>query len=109
MTPSDIVLILTTVADDPKAEILARTLVEERLAACVSLSGAMRSLYRWQDKIHNELERQVVIKTVRARIADIEARVRDLHEYDVPEFLVIPVDQGSEAYVRWLTESASDA
>ena len=104
---NDVVLILTTVADDSDPEALARTLVEERLAACVNVSAPMRSLYRWQDAVHSEGERQLVIKTVRGRIRDVEARLRALHAYELPEFLVVSIEQGSEAYVRWVTESAT--
>jgi len=105
---SEVVLILTTVANGKDAEALARALVEERLAACVNVSAPMRSLYRWEGTVQADAERQLVIKTVRARIPDVEARLRALHTYELPEFLVVSIEQGSEAYVRWVSESATD-
>jgi periplasmic divalent cation tolerance protein len=101
---TDIVLILTTVPDDERAESLAQTLVEERLAACVNLHAPMTSVYRWKGTIESNRERQVVIKTTRERVLAIEARVRELHGYELPEFLVLEVDEGGAAYLAWVRE-----
>ncbi len=109
MSPTDVVLILTTVPDDDRAEVFARTLVDEQLAACVNLHGPMRSLYRWNGKVESDAERQIVIKTTRGRVGDVEARLRTLHSYELPEFLVVAVDGGSEAYLGWVRESAASA
>ena len=95
-------LILTTMPDDNRAETLARTLVDERLAACVNVHPPMTSIYRWKGAVEREPERQVVIKTTRARVAELEARVRALHPYELPEFLVVDVDGGSAAYLDWV-------
>jgi periplasmic divalent cation tolerance protein len=103
---TDLVIVLTTVADDGAGEELARTLVEERLAACVNLHGAMASVYRWRGQIERDAERQLVIKTTRARVPALEARVKALHAYELPEFLVIPVESGSDAYVAWIRAEA---
>src|SRR3989442_14640552 len=73
---SDLILILTTMPDDNRADALARALVEERLAACVNVHGPMTSTYRWKGSVECEAERQVVIKTTRARLNDLEARLR---------------------------------
>src|SRR6185503_13123736 len=106
MTTNDIVLVLTTCPDDDRAATLARALVEERLAACVNVHGPMMSVYRWKGAVEREVERQVVIKTTRQLVAAVEARVRALHSYELPEFLVVSVDGGSEAYVDWLISGA---
>ena len=103
---TDIVLILTTVPDDDRAETLARALVEERLAACVNVQGPMVSVYRWKGAVERALERQIVIKTTRDRVLQVEERVRALHSYELPEFLVVPLDGGSEAYLGWVREQA---
>jgi periplasmic divalent cation tolerance protein len=100
---SDLVLVLTTMPDDSRADELARSLVDERLAACVNVHGPMVSIYRWKGLLERESERQLVIKTTRARLAELEARVRALHPYDVPEFVVIDAD-GSSAYTAWAAE-----
>jgi periplasmic divalent cation tolerance protein len=102
MAAADIVIILTTWPDDERAEDLARTLVHERLAACVNVHGPMTSVYRWKGAVEVDRERQVVIKTTRGRISAVEARVRELHRYEVPEFLVLPGVEGSEAYLAWV-------
>jgi periplasmic divalent cation tolerance protein len=101
----DFSLVLTTFPADGDAEGFARTLVEERLAACVSLLPPMQSVYRWKGEVETAVERQLVIKTKAANVAALEERVKALHPYDVPEFLVLSVDAGSAAYLTWLGES----
>jgi periplasmic divalent cation tolerance protein len=101
---ADLILILTTMPDDDRADALARTLVEERLAACVNVHAPMTSTYRWQERLEVERERQVVIKTTRAGLAALEARLRSLHPYELPEFVVIDA-AGSEAYARWVHDT----
>jgi periplasmic divalent cation tolerance protein len=102
---TDFILVLTTLPADGEPEKLASQLVEERLAACVNILPAMRSVYRWKNAIERADERQLVIKTTRARVTALESRLRALHPYDVPEFVVLPIDSGSAAYLSWLTES----
>jgi periplasmic divalent cation tolerance protein len=103
---TNIVVILTAMPDDPRTDELARALVDERLAACVNVHGPMNSTYRWKDGVERDPERQLVIKTTRDRVAAVQARLRAMHPYELPEFLVLPVESGSEAYVRWVEESA---
>ena len=99
-----VALVLTTFGVG-QAHTLARVLVEESLAACVNVLPAMTSIYRWQGAVQQEAEEQVVIKTTADRLADLEARLRQLHPYELPEFLVISVDASSEAYLRWIGEA----
>lgn len=99
------VIVLTTLPTDADAEDFATTLVEERLAACVNLLPAMQSVYRWEGQVEQDTERQVVIKTTRERVVQLWDRVRDLHPYDVPEFVVLPIVDGNDAYLRWIGES----
>lgn len=105
------VLALTTLSTKVDGHAFAATLVRERLAACVNVLGEMDSVYRWQGKVESERERQLLIKTTADRLPALQARLHELHPYDVPEFLVIPVIGGSELYVKWLKESTiiSDA
>lgn len=100
--PPTAVIVLTTLAADADAAAFARTLVEERLAACVNVLPAMTSVYRWKGSVEQDQEQQLVIKTSVARLLALQARVRELHSYDVPEFLVVHVDEGSDAYLSWL-------
>ncbi|MBI4886254.1 MAG: divalent-cation tolerance protein CutA [Acidobacteria bacterium] len=104
---SDAAIVLTTIGADVDAGPLARALVEERLAACVNVLPPMTSTYRWKGRVEQAQERQLIIKTSAGRIAALEARLRELHPYEVPEFLVLPVSAGSEAYLRWLREGVS--
>jgi periplasmic divalent cation tolerance protein len=98
-------LVLTTLGADADAVALARTLVEERLAACVNVLPPMTSVYRWKGTVEQDREQQIVIKTTADRLTALEARLRALHPYEVPEFLVIPVAGGSAAYLQWVGES----
>jgi periplasmic divalent cation tolerance protein len=98
----EIVLVLTTVPDDERSHTVARLLVEERLAACVNVHGQMWSSYRWKNKVERDAERQLVIKTTRDRLPDLEKRLKALHTYELPEFLVLSVESGSAAYLDWV-------
>ena len=100
----EIVLVLTTMPDDARADELARTLVDERLAACVNVLAPMMSTYRWKGQVERDPERQVVIKTTRDRVRDLESRIRALHPYELPEFIVLASDGGSERYLAWVRE-----
>jgi periplasmic divalent cation tolerance protein len=100
---SDLILILTTLPDDERAEAIARTLVEEQLAACVNVLAAMTSVYKWNGQVEREPERQLVIKTTRERMPALEARLRTLHPYELPELIVISAN-GSDAYARWVAD-----
>jgi len=101
----EVVLVLTTVGADADALTLARTLVEEHLAACVNVLPPMTSVYRWRGRIEEDQERQIVMKTTRARVAALEQRLRQLHPYELPEFLVLETSGGSEAYLEWVLEN----
>jgi len=101
---NECILVLTTMPADARADSLARTLVEERLAACVNVHVPMTSTYRWQGTIEVEAERQVVIKTMRANLTALEVRLRALHPYDVPEFIVLDAI-ANDAYGAWIAET----
>ena len=105
--PHSVVIVLTTIGAGTDATPLARTLVGEQLAACVNLLPVMTSVYRWKGAIEEDREQQLVMKTTRDRLAALEARLRELHPYEVPEFLVLAVESGSEAYMTWVRESVS--
>jgi periplasmic divalent cation tolerance protein len=99
------VIVLTTIGESADAISLARTLVEERLAACVNVLPPMTSLYRWQGNVEQDREQQMVIKTEAKRLEALQARLRELHPYELPEFLVLPAGGGSAAYLAWVAES----
>jgi periplasmic divalent cation tolerance protein len=102
------VVVMTTLPADADSAAFARSLVEERLAACVNLMPLMESVYRWEGRVEREPERQLVMKTSRERVVALWDRVRELHPYEVPEFIVLPVVDGNEAYLRWVGENTRD-
>jgi len=107
---SDVVLVFSTAPaapGDDTAEQLARTLIDERLAACVNIHAPMVSIYRWKGSVERDSERQLVIKTTRGLVPALEKRLRELHPYEVPEFIVIAVSGGSEKYLGWVEASCS--
>jgi periplasmic divalent cation tolerance protein len=104
MTDHDCVIVLTTFPAAGDGAAFAKALVGERLAACVNLHAEMASIYRWEGAIERENERQVVIKTGRARLPALKARLIELHPYELPEFLVLSAD-GSAEYLAWVHES----
>ena len=83
------VVVLTTLPADADGPAFGRALLDERLAACVNLLAPMESVYRWEGQVEQETERQVIIKTTRDRLAALWDRVRELHPYEVPEFIVL--------------------
>lgn len=87
-----------------EGERLARALVEERLAACVNLIAPVQSVYRWEGKLEQSEEQLLIIKTHRRLFAGLEKRVRELHSYAVPEIVALPIIEGSQDYLRWLSE-----
>jgi periplasmic divalent cation tolerance protein len=102
-----VAIVLTTIGAGTDATALAQTLIDERLAACVNVLAPMVSIYRWNGTVEQEREQQLVIKTIPARLAALEARVRELHPYELPEFLILTPDGGSAAYMAWVSDSVS--
>ena len=104
-THEEVTVVWTTLPAEADGDRFGRTLVEERLAACVSLQGGGRSVYRWRDGIEQDDERSVMIKTTSDRVAKLQTRIRELHPYDEPEILVVPVVGGSASYLDWVRQS----
>ena len=103
--PAQQVAIVLTTFGVGQAMAVARVLVDERLAACVNVLPVMTSVYRWEGGVQQEAEEQVVIKTSSDRLAALEQRLRELHPYELPEFLVITADAGAETYLKWVAAS----
>lgn len=97
-------LVLTTSPDATLAQAIARTLVEERLAACVNVLPPMQSVYRWQGQIESASEQLLLIKARRSDYSALEQRIRELHTYAVPEIIAVPIVAGLAAYLAWLTD-----
>jgi periplasmic divalent cation tolerance protein len=103
---TDLVIVLTTI-DEERADEVAAALVHERLAACVNVFGPMRSTYRWKGVVETEPERQLFIKTTTGRLTALEARLRSIHPYELPEFIVIRPEAAGDDYAAWLRQSVA--
>ncbi|MFL5310476.1 MAG: divalent-cation tolerance protein CutA [Myxococcales bacterium] len=99
---TDALLVFTTLPSADKAAELAKVLVEERLAACANLLPAVRSIYRWQGKLQDENEVLVLLKTRAEHLERLKLRILELHPYEVPEVLAVPVEAGYQPYLEWL-------
>jgi periplasmic divalent cation tolerance protein len=104
---SGAVVLLTTVPSADIGERIARALVDGGLAACVNVLPPMVSVYRWQGEVQQDRECQLVIKTAATRVEAVHAKIAELHPYDLPEFLVLPVGGGDPAYLAWVVEAST--
>ena len=84
---------------------MGRSLVERRLVACVNMVGPVRSVFLWKGKVEDESERLLLMKTRADRYAELETAIQELHPYDVPEVIAIPIERGSQAYLSWVDEN----
>jgi len=105
MQPEDFVVVLVTAGSVEEGGRIGRALVEDRLAACVNLVGPIHSIYRWEGKVEEAAEHLLLVKARAVDLPAVEARVRGLHGYSVPEVLALPVRGGSAAYLAWLGTS----
>lgn len=105
---SDELIVFVTVASREDGERIAEAVVGGQLAACVNIIGPIRSIYRWQGEIARDDEHLLLIKTRRERYAALEARVKALHTYEVPEVVALPITMGSTAYLDWLRQNVSE-
>ncbi|RIX48287.1 MAG: divalent-cation tolerance protein CutA [Rhodocyclales bacterium GT-UBC] len=95
-------LVLTNCPDEACANAIALALVEDRLAACVNILPRVQSVYRWQGAVESASEIPLLIKTTTAGYPALEARLRELHPYEVPEIIALSVSQGLPAYLNWV-------
>jgi periplasmic divalent cation tolerance protein len=105
MKDSDYRVVFVTTPNRAEAERIARDLVEKRLAACVNVLPKCLSVYRWQGEIVQDEEALMVIKTRSALFAELRDRILELHSYEVPEVVAMPIVEGSEGYLRFLDEN----
>lgn len=101
------VLVLTTTGADFDARALARELVEARVAACVNIVERIQSIYRWEGRVTDDAEQLLIIKTSDERVAALREELFQRHPYEVPEFVVVPVAETSDAYGAWLLQSVA--
>jgi len=96
------IVVLTNLPDQESARILARRLVEGRLAACVNIGASVESIYHWHGQIETGNEVPIAIKTRQVLFSEVEAAIREIHPYDLPEVIALPISGGSVAYLDWI-------
>jgi periplasmic divalent cation tolerance protein len=97
-------LVLTTCPDEQIAKTIAQHLVKEKLAACVNILPNVTSMYHWQNEIQQDIEVQLIIKTVSEKFTLLNARINELHPYDVVEVIALNIQQGDDHYLNWISE-----
>jgi periplasmic divalent cation tolerance protein len=105
---TDAIQVVTTTSSQEEAEKIARALVERRLAACVQVAGPLTSTYHWKGRVEDAQEFLCIIKTRQSHYLAVEDAIRELHSYEVPEILAIPISAGNRAYLDWLREELAD-
>ena len=98
------VVVFITAGSTSEAHTIARALVEEQVAACVSIVSPVQSVYRWQGKLCDDREVLLIAKTAEAMLEKLTTRVKQLHSYEVPEIIALPIVAGAEDYLRWIQE-----
>lgn len=106
---SDAVVVFSTCANRKEAQKIARAIVEDRLAACVQLLPPIQSIYRWQGNVEQSREVLMLFKTTAAQFPALEKRIAELHSYDTPEIIAVPVVAGAEKYLAWLRGAGQSA
>ena len=104
--PTGYIVVLVTAPDEATAAAIGRALVDESLAACVNIVPGLRSIYRWQGKVEDEREVMMMIKTRQEMFGQLEARVKALHPYSVPEVIALPIAGGSAEYLAWIAQGS---
>jgi periplasmic divalent cation tolerance protein len=102
------IVVLITVGTEDEAYSIGRALVEERLAACANILPGVRSLYRWEGKTHDDAEVLVIVKTRASLFPQLARRVKELHSYEVPEIIGLPIGAGDDAYLDWIRAATEE-
>ena len=101
---TEYITVFITAPNEEEAAKISRTIVEESLAACVNIIRSVRSIYRWQGSVEDESEVLMIAKTKRALFDRLKGRIKELHSYEVPEIIGLPVIEGSKQYLDWLSQ-----
>lgn len=99
---TEYIIVFITASNEEEAAGISHTLVGERLAACVNIIRSVRSIYRWQGRVEDEQEVLMIVKTKKSLFERLQARVKELHSYAVPEIVGLPLVEGSKEYLDWL-------
>jgi periplasmic divalent cation tolerance protein len=102
---TQVVVVLVTAPDADKAAELGRALVEQKLVACANIVPAVRSIYRWEGRIEDTSEALLVLKTPRFKLKELFDRILEIHPYEVPEIVALPIEEGHNRYLDWVIGS----
>ena len=108
MLQDDVVLVITNAPDQALANNIARLVVQEGLAACVNIGTSFESIYSWKGLVESAVEIPLTMKTTWGRYAALNSRLKELHPYEVPEIIVMPVMAGDTAYMAWVRDMTKD-
>ncbi len=103
---SNVIVVFCTVSTKAEAQEIAKALLEKRLCACVNITEGIHSMFIWNDKIEEEKEHLMIIKTIQERFEKLKLEIKSLHSYDMPEIIAMPITLGSNSYLEWVRESA---
>ena len=109
MRASGVIVVLVNTGSKEQAIAIANTLVKERLASCANIISPVRSIYRWKDAVQDETEHTMIIKTRASLFVKLERRVKQLHSYEVPEIVAVPIVAGAKDYLDWIVEATAGA
>lgn len=98
-------IVLSTAGSEEEARRIAQALVERRLAACVNIVGPIHSVYRWKGAVESAPEHLLILKTTAAAFPRVRDAIRELHSYELPECVMLQIEDGGEEYLRWITDS----
>ena len=101
-------VIYCTVPNEFNANLIATTLVEDNLAACVNIIPSVTSIYKWEGIVQTDNELIMIIKTQEDKFSEIEAKIKELHENTLPEIIALPITQGSQEYQNWIVKETSE-
>jgi len=104
---TDYILVFITASSEKEGEKIASALIKERLAACVNLIGGMKSTFRWKGQVSTEKEILLIAKTKDVRFEKLKKRVTELHSYEVPEIVALPILAGFEKYLSWIEKETT--
>lgn len=105
---ADVLLVVTNLPDRASAERVAHALIDNRAAACVNILAECTSVYRWQDKMESATEVPLLIKTTHTAYPRLEQLIRELHPYELPEIVAVPVSTGLPGYLQWVEEETRE-
>lgn len=108
MPTNDYIIVLTTCNSSEAASSIAEHLVSNKLAACVNIVNGVESVYQWQEKIEHDMEIQLIIKTRQVLFSQVEQAIQELHNYELPEVIAVPIVSGAKNYLNWIESTTLD-